>query len=211
MVHLGEVLRQVSDAHRVDAAKDYPNFGIYSFGRGLFRKPPISGTTTSARTLFRVRRGQFIYSRLFAFEGAYGLVSNEFDGSFVSNEYPTFKADTTQLIPEYLTLYFRAPAVWAVVARRAVGIGDRRRRVQPEQFLRQELPLPPLPEQRRIVAKLERIAAKVQEAFDTHSRLEADSERCLSAALRQIILDAPRRPLGEVAPLTRRAVTSVDT
>jgi type I restriction enzyme S subunit len=52
----------------------YPNFGIYSFGRGLFRKSPIKGISTSAPTLFRVHAGDFIYSRLFAFEGAYGIV-----------------------------------------------------------------------------------------------------------------------------------------
>ena len=42
-VPLGEVLRQVVGAsHPVHADRDYPNFGIYSFGRGLFPKPPIS-------------------------------------------------------------------------------------------------------------------------------------------------------------------------
>jgi type I restriction enzyme S subunit len=164
MVPLGEVLREVSEAHRVDADKDYPNFGIYSFGRGLFRKAPISGTTTSARSLFRARRSQFIYSRLFAFEGAYGVVSDEFDGSFVSNEYPMFETDATRLVPEYLTAYFRRPAVWEEVAKGAVGMGDRRRRVQPEHLLRHPIPLPPLPEQRRIVAKLDQLSAKVEEA-----------------------------------------------
>ena len=44
-------------------------------------------------SLRRVKEGQFIYSRLFAFEGAYGMVTKEFDGAFVSQEYPTFKCD----------------------------------------------------------------------------------------------------------------------
>jgi type I restriction enzyme S subunit len=49
-VRLVEVLRQVSDPHQVEADREYPNFGIYSFGRGLFHKQPISGATTSAAT-----------------------------------------------------------------------------------------------------------------------------------------------------------------
>jgi len=76
----------VEDAHSVEADKQYPNLGIYSFGRGLFHKQPIDGALTSATTLYRVRKGQFIYSRLFAFEGAYGAVAEEFDEYFVSGE-----------------------------------------------------------------------------------------------------------------------------
>ncbi len=75
-VALGELLRHASEPVRVQQDADYPNFGIYSFGRGLFAKPPISGMQTSAGTLYRVRAGNFIYSRLFAFEGSYGLVAH---------------------------------------------------------------------------------------------------------------------------------------
>ena len=101
-VSLVELLRQISDAHPVIAGEEYPNFGILSFGRGLFSKQAISGARTSARTLFRARKGQFIYSRLFAFEGAYGLVTQEYDGHFVSNEYPMFDCDKERILPEYL-------------------------------------------------------------------------------------------------------------
>lgn len=83
-VQLGDVMDHVDDSYRVRADSSFPNLGIYSFGRGLFHKPPIDGALSSATTLKRVRKGQFIYSRLFAFEGAYGLVTDEFDGCYVS-------------------------------------------------------------------------------------------------------------------------------
>ena len=75
-----------------------PNFGLYSYARCLFVKTPISGMATSAARVRRVRTGQFIYSTLFAWEGAFGLVTPEFDGWFVSNEYPTFTCDESQLL-----------------------------------------------------------------------------------------------------------------
>lgn len=163
-VRLGEVLSQVSDPCAVKPDQQYPNFGIFSFGRGLFAKPPISGMESRATTLFRVRQGQFIYSRLFAFEGAYGLVTAEFDGHFVSNEYPVFDCDSNRILPKYLEAYFKRPAVWEEVARLSTGLGDRRRRVQPDQFLTHCVPLPPLPEQRRIVAKTGELTARIEEA-----------------------------------------------
>ena len=69
-VRLGSVMQQAADPVTVTPDRSYRNVGILSFGRGLFEKPEIDGRTTSAKTLFRIRGGQFIYSRLFAFEGA---------------------------------------------------------------------------------------------------------------------------------------------
>jgi len=56
-IPLGEVLTPASDEVIVDPATSYPNFGILSFGRGLFEKPPIDGAETSAKRLYRVRAG----------------------------------------------------------------------------------------------------------------------------------------------------------
>ena len=142
-----------------------------------------------------------IYSRLFAFEGAYGLVTPEFDGCYVSNEYPTFDCDRNRLLPEYLRLYFKRPTVWQDVARLSTGMGDRRRRVQPDQFLTHCIPLPPLPEQRRIVAKVDELAAKIEEAkwlrakSIDQSRFVVSSE---SSAVFVTLMGSLQKRLGEL-------------
>ncbi|MBO0698448.1 MAG: restriction endonuclease subunit S [Zavarzinella sp.] len=206
LVPLGELLRLAPDRVPVDPNQSYPNFGIYSFGRGLFCKPPILGIATSAKSLFRVRKGQFIYSRLFAFEGAYGLVGDEFDGYFVSNEYPTFDFDSDRLLPGFLATFFQSPAAWEEVARLSTGMGDRRRRIQPEQFLTYRVPLPPLAEQRRLVERIEAVAAKVAEA----KRLRAEAEEeaaAIEASATNSLFDSSHcppwetRPLGEIAEI----------
>ncbi len=149
-VSLSEVLKEVREYLPVEAGTGYPNVGIYSFARGIFAKPPIDGGSTSARALKRIRAGQFIYSRLFAFEGAYGMVEEQFDGCFVSNEYPTFECDTGRISPEYLFAHFKAPSVWSRVAVGSKGLGHRRQRVQPDQFLAYRLMLPPIEYQSRL-------------------------------------------------------------
>lgn len=170
--HLSEILRLRCDVRKVDATATYPNLGIYSFGRGLFHKPPIEGLSTSASALQRVAAGQFIYSRLFAFEGAYGMVADEFDGVYVSNEYPTFDCDTTQILPEFLVAYFKAKHVWETVAAGSKGLGNRRQRVQPDKILAHELWLPPLAYQQcfvqlgRGVAETSRVRAETDKAAE---------------------------------------------
>jgi type I restriction enzyme S subunit len=124
MVPLGEVMVESREGHAVRRDQVYPNFGIYSFGRGLFAKPQINGMATSANTLYRARAGQFVYSRLFAFEGAYGFVPQELDGHFVSNEFPLFDCNTDRLHSEFLSRYLSIPRIWAEIASGSVGMGD---------------------------------------------------------------------------------------
>lgn len=147
---LGDVITPRTDPVKVDTSANYPNLGIYSFGRGIFEKPPIDGMATSASTLFRVRARQFIYSRLFAFEGAYGIVPDELDGHYVSNEYPTFECKPGKLLPAFIESYFKAPHLWKDIAKGSKGLGDRRQRVHPDQVLAHRLWVPPLEWQHRI-------------------------------------------------------------
>ncbi len=172
---LSDVVRFVDDSHRVEPDRSYPNLGIYSFGRGLFHKPPIDGLATSATALRRVRSGQFIYSRLFAFEGAYGWVTPEFEGAFVSQEYPTFDCDSQEVRAEFLAAYFKPTHVWKAVAAGSKGLGDRRQRVQPAQLLTHELWLPPIAWQNRL--------AEVQAEVDALKRLQAETAAELDALL----------------------------
>jgi len=176
---LSEAIQLADDSHPVEPNRSYPNLGIFSFGRGLFHKPPINGLATSATSLRRVKRGQFIYSRLFAFEGAYGMVTDEFDGAFVSQEYPTFDCDPREVRAEFLAAYFKPPNVWKDVGRGSKGLGDRRQRVQPQQVLAHELWLPPIAWQNRL--------AEVQAEVDALKRLQADTAAELDAMLPSIL------------------------
>lgn len=150
-VRLGEVMTLAQDVVSVDPAESYPNVGILSFGRGMFSKAPIDGASTSARSLHRIREGQFIYSRLFAFEGAYTFVPLRFDGHFVSSEFPTFDTDLHQLDARWLASYLRSPDRWSELAVSSKGLGVRRQRVQPDAILRHQIWLPPFDEQQRMI------------------------------------------------------------
>lgn len=203
-VALGELLQDASEPVRVQQDTDYPNFGIYSFGRGLFAKPPISGMQTSAGTLYRVRAGNFIYSRLFAFEGSYGLVDNEFDGYFTSNEYPSFSLDRSRMEPGFLKAYFQFPRVWQGIAMGSKGVGSRRIRVQPDKVLAYRIPLPPLAEQQALIASLDALAEKTRQVEAHLNAVERDAEHLLALRFRDAIADVPLLPMAKVAPLVRR-------
>ena len=158
----------------VDAERSYPNVGILSYAKGVFGKVPIEGATTSAKTLYQVKSGQFIYSRLFAFEGAYALVPNEFNGFYVSNEFPTFEVRGDIASSKFLMTLFMTEADWHELRASTKGVGDRRLRIQPEHILARPIWIPP-PED----------VARIDGLFDRHAALKAKHAalRAANAAL----------------------------
>ncbi|VFN01003.1 MAG: type I restriction enzyme, S subunit [Candidatus Kentron sp. G] len=65
---------------------------------------------------------------------------------------------------------------------------------------------PPLPEQRSIVAKIESLAAKIDQIKQLRQAIRADAQVMLRSAFQQVIEGAEYHPMGEVAPIVRRPV-----
>lgn len=140
---VADIATLAQNAEAVETDRSYPNVGILSYARGVFGKAPIDGAATSAKTLYRIRSGQFIYSRLFAFEGAYALVPEEFNGRYVSNEFPTFDVDPDLASAKFLMTLFMTEADWHEMRASTKGVGDRRLRIQPENILARRIWIPP--------------------------------------------------------------------
>jgi type I restriction enzyme S subunit len=206
-VALGDVLRIASVPEVVHPERRYPNLGIYGFGRGVFAKPDINGQDTSAKTLYRVAAGQFIYSRLFAFEGAYAVVPPNLDGAYVSNEFPTFDWNTTAADPRFVEWTFKRPSVWNAIAEMGVGMGDRRKRVHPDSLLSYSIELPSLDAQRRIVERLDAVSTRLKARAEAAEQQAVELAAMLRASFSQISAMAPRAVLRDVAPLVRRPVS----
>ena len=62
-----------------------------------------------------------------------------------------------KVLPEVLDVYFRTESVWSKLADSSIGTNVRRRRVQPSDFLKVHIPLPPMSTQQ----KLRQVKAKV--------------------------------------------------
>ena len=164
LVKLGVVLKQVDTSVPADQLATVQLAGVYSFGRGLFKRGDLDTAGTSYKKYNRLVTNDFVISQPKAWEGALALVTEEFNGWFLSPVFPTFRAVAAKLDPRYLSWWCKKESVWASLLFTSRGIGARRETVSPEGFLALEIPLPPLPEQRRLVARIEALAALVAEA-----------------------------------------------
>lgn len=197
-VPLGDVLTPVRREINVNPIDTYGLLGVRLDGRGPFLREEKQGSQISAKKLFQVKSGDFIYSRLFAWRGAFGIISNTLDDRFVSSEFPTFIPDRENVDGRFLKYWFRLPRVLHRVEADCTGSTPQtRNRFKEKFFLKLEIPLPPLDEQRKIVAKVERMAGKVEEARRLRDQIEREM-KALSALSLSSMLAGTLTPLGDV-------------
>ncbi len=209
-VRLGDVLRPVSRFEAVDASKEYRLLGVRLEGRGPFLRETVSGSLTAATRLNRVEAGDFIYSRLFAGRGAFGLIPNELHGCYVSGEFPTYLSNEERLDLHFLRYWLWLPATINTVEEDCSGSTPLTRNRFKEEFFRAlEIPLPSLAEQRRIVARIDDLAAHINKTDELRHQIEMESDALLLSTFGEITKQVPFKKMDEVAPLVRRPVAIV--
>jgi type I restriction enzyme M protein len=151
-VQLGDYLDENKREEIVEPEKIYPMLGISLFGKGPFLRETLTGMEIKANRLSVVRSGDFIYSRLFAWRGAFGVIIPEYDNHYVSNEFPSYRVNSSKIDPEYLRLYFCRPTVWKEVEKKCKGTTKAsRNRFKEEFLLAMIISVPELEHQREIV------------------------------------------------------------
>lgn len=185
MVAMGEVLTSVSRPESIDPEKEYRILGAHWYAKGLYIKDIKSGSGIQATKVYRIEKGDFVYNRLFAWKGSFAVATNENHGCYVSNEFPYFKVDSDCANSKYLWLYFSRLSIWEeALGLSSGGTPTSRNRLKEEKFLAMQISLPPLAEQHRIVACIEELAAKIEEARGLRRQTVAEIEALLNACLK---------------------------
>ena len=204
-VELGQLLTKSADWIDISPEACYREVTVRLWGKGVVARGEVSGSDIAASSRLRVRSGQFILSRIDARNGALGVVPPALDGAVVSSDFPAYTLNTERLLPEFLGWLCRTAGF--VDQCRAASEGTTNRvRLKEHRFLACMIPLPPLAEQRRIVAKIDALAAKMGELHELWTAVEYDERRLLLASYHQIAESGRRLPMAEVAPLVRRPV-----
>lgn len=177
-VPMHELVTWRSPDTSVSQTESYRFAGVYSFGRGVFRKDEVSGMDFAYDRLTRIRAGEFTYPKLMAWEGALGVVPEDCEGCHVSPEFPVFTINQLKVLPEVLDIHFKTPAVWRKLADISTGTNLRRRRLNPNAFLGYLFPLPPMEVQQHVKRVADLVAMQSAE-----QKKAADLEKALLPAL----------------------------
>lgn len=157
-VQLNDVLELRELHEAITPAGSYPQVGVRGFGGGLFSKAAVGGTETSYKSFNCLYEGAIVLSQVKGWEGAIARCPKELAGWFVSPEYRTFRCTPNLASDEYFGELVRTEWFWSQLQDATRGVGARRERTRPEQFLNIELPMPYFDDQVRIVEILKRQA-----------------------------------------------------
>jgi len=179
---LGEILALDEDAKPISPDRSYPQVGVRSFGAGLFRKGALQGSDTSYRAFNRLYPGAVVLSQVKGWEGAIAVSSADLDGWYVSPEYRTFRCLPTEAVPEYLAALLPTEWFWNRLGAATRGVGARRERTRPEQFLQVRIPMPDITAQQFAVRTFFQLGVLRALQDQTLSELDATMPALLDRA-----------------------------
>jgi type I restriction enzyme, S subunit len=103
-----------------------------------------------------------------------------------------YRANDGQVDDRWLRYYFQTPILSQqaeALSKGAAAIS--KLTLNPPQFWDLTIPLPPLPEQRRIVARIEELAAKINEVRTVRRKQEQEIRQMLLGSFHRVVRSAP--------------------
>lgn len=162
-VALDEVLTLDTDYIDAPESRQYPKLSVRLYGKGVVLDTPADGALLKMQRHQLAHAGQVILSEIWGKKGAIGIVPAEGEGALCTSHFFLFDINQDRLDPCWLQAIFTANYLQEQLdgeARGTTGYAA----VRPKHLLTATIPLPPLDEQRRIVARIETLAARIAEA-----------------------------------------------
>lgn len=198
MVRLGDIVRLERSPVDITADGVYSRIGIYSWGKGLMHRDPVTVPEIGKMRYFTFPRPSLIFSNIQAWEGAVALASSaEADFVCSSRFLPYVPTDTDEVSLPYLHEFFRSRQGLNIMRAASPGTQVRNKTLSRAALENSLIPLPSRPDQDRIVAHLDSIAEKASLASDAaaaaHQTLRVLREQVLGR-----LADVSTVPLGQV-------------
>jgi len=174
LTSLGKVIKYRKEFIEIDDTQKYKRCRVQCHAKGVVLRDLVQGSEIKTKKQQPCRTGEFLIAEIDAKMGGFGIVPESLDGAMVSSHYFLFEINEQLLDRSFFNFFIRTPFFCEQVA--AQG-STNYAAIRPQEVLTYQIPLPPLDEQRRIVARIEELAAKVKEArgLRRHSAEEAEA------------------------------------
>jgi type I restriction enzyme S subunit len=189
---------------------EYRQIGVRLWGQGAYEREPLDGGGTKYRLLNRVEPGDIIVNKIWARNGSVSVVDEPLAGCYCSGEFPLFRPINGRLEPRWFYWISKTRWFWDRCDVQSRGTSGKNR-IRPEKFLAIPIPLPPLPEQRRIVAKVEELAAKIEGTVSLVRAAAAESEVLLPAHLNDLFGNPYANMSGRLGIAKWAAIANLST
>lgn len=189
-----EFLIRVDRRVTLDNSQSYKCVGVRWYGMGAFVREETLGMTINRKQQWAIKEGDIVYNKLFAWKGAFAIADASVNGCIVSDKFPTYVANQELIIPSFLRYYFRLPQLAdqaQTLSKGAAAIS--KLTLNPPQFWDLIIPLPPIEEQQRIMARIEELVAKIEEAHRLRKEAANEATALLNSAMNKLLAQADEK------------------
>lgn len=182
-VRLGEVLHHRKEFVTIGDLTICRRPRVQLHAQGIVLRDEVPGVLIKTKQQQVCRAGEFLVAEIDAKVGGFGIVPGALDGAIVSSHYFLFVLDEARLDRTFLDYFIRTPTFREQVA--AQG-STNYAAIRPAHVLSYEIPLPPLAEQRRVVARIEELAVQIHEARSLRQHAAQEAEALLSSSVSRL-------------------------
>ena len=207
-VPLGEVVRHRKEFIEISDDESYKRCRVQLHAKGVVLRDLVGGPEIKTKRQQVCRADDFLVAEIDAKSGGYGIVPPELAGSVVSSHYFLFEVLTDRMDARFLNYCLRRPRFHdQVVAKGSTNYAA----IRPADVLAYSIPLPPLNEQRRIVARINALRGKIEAARGLQREAAIARSALMGAAVSALVKERlrdrfPTKPLGDIADI-RAGVT----
>jgi type I restriction enzyme S subunit len=174
----GAFLNQRKQFIQIEDIEQYRRARVQLHWKGIVLRDEVEGTLVKTKKQQVARQGELLVAEIDAKVGGVGIVPPELDRAIVSSHYFLFEINESKCLRRWLDWFVRSGGLEdQFVARGSTNYAA----IRPHHILNCEIPLPPLDEQRRIVARVEELTAKVNEARSLRNASSSESQALIAS------------------------------
>jgi len=205
IVPLEKVLRYRKEFIHISDLEKYKRCRVQCHVQGIVLRDLVEGTQIRTKNQQICKEGDFLVAEIDAKLGGFGIVPEELEGAIVSSHYYLYEIDEDLLDRSFFSFFIRTPYFRDQVSSQG---STNYAAIRYYDVLGYTMPLPPIAEQRRIVARIEELAAKIEEARGLRESAIEKATLLTKASLDDIFsksLDSPEWSLINLNSVTEIA------
>ncbi len=195
-VKIKDLAKPSNNKINVNPLSEYPLLGIRLWGEGCYARETIQGVNTQYKYFTIAKKGDLVVNKIWARNGSISVILSEFENYYISPEFPVYNL-MNNVFPKWIYYYTKYYRFWKDCDDKSRGTSGKNR-IKPSQFEGIEIPLPPLSEQKRIVAKLDAVKNKIDKIKKLRDEQEREIRNFQSSFFEDLLKTEKNISIGEI-------------